>query len=363
MQSTNRAILLTAPTPAAIAVVRLLGPAVDALLAQHFSRPVPPNRAVHGEWRITNQVLDDPVVVRTPAGADVNLHGGPWIVSTFLDHLRHAGFAITEPDLDAFDGPTTLDREVSAALPLARTDLAVQTLIAQPAAWSNLLQSLDNPTTPGHSARTPSEAPPRIRSQAATSSIDQVLADPALHHLLHPPRVAILGPPNVGKSTLANQLFARDRAITADLPGTTRDWVGEPANLDGLVVALVDTPGVRATADPIESAAITASAAQVRAADLVLIVLDAALPLAPQLAALGDHPNVLRIANKSDRPPVWDLATHAHLRTVATIGQGINALRAAIRSHFGIPPTFDPTVPRCWTPRQRDLLVAWAARP
>ncbi|HSI35772.1 MAG TPA: GTPase, partial [Tepidisphaeraceae bacterium] len=149
----------------------------------------------------------------------------------------------------------------------------------------------------------------------------------------------------------------RDRAITADLPGTTRDWVGEPANLDGLIVTLVDTPGVRPTADPIESAAIAASAAQIRAADLVLIVLDATLPLAPQLAVLGDHSSVLRIANKSDRPPAWDLAAHADLQTAATTGQGIDVLRTAIRTHFGIIPAFDPTTPRCWTARQRDTLA------
>ncbi|MEZ0263575.1 MAG: GTPase, partial [Phycisphaerae bacterium] len=149
----------------------------------------------------------------------------------------------------------------------------------------------------------------------------------------------------------------RERVITADLPGTTRDWVGEHANLDGLIVTLVDTPGVRATADPIESAAIAASADQLRAADLVLAVLDATEPLAPQLAILGDYPSALRIANKSDRPPAWDLAAHAGLQTAATTGQGVDALRTAIRSHFGITPNFDPAAPRCWTARQRDTLA------
>ena len=69
------------------------------------------------------------------------------------------------------------------------------------------------------------------------------------------------GAPNVGKSTLANQLFAQQRSITADLPGTTRDWVGEMANIDGLPVMLVDTPGVRETSDAIEREAIERSGA------------------------------------------------------------------------------------------------------
>src|SRR6185503_2714425 len=93
--------------------------------------------------------------------------------------------------------------------------------------------------------------------------------------MLHPPRVAIVGEANVGKSTLANQLFAQERSITADLPGTTRDWVGEVANVDGLPVTLVDTPGVRETADEVEREAIARSGEQVAAADLILLVLDA----------------------------------------------------------------------------------------
>ena len=56
--------------------------------------------------------------------------------------------------------------------------------------------------------------------------------------------VAIVGPPNVGKSTLANRLFGQARSITADQPGTTRDWVGGVADIVGLAVTLVDTPGV-----------------------------------------------------------------------------------------------------------------------
>src|SRR5690606_12064877 len=106
-------------------------------------------------------------------------------------------------------------------------------------------------------------------------------------------------------STLANQLFAQERSITADLPGTTRDWVGEIANLDGLAVMLIDTPGLRMTDDLVEREAIERSGQQVRAADLVVVVLDASVPAAEQLAHRQAHPNALIVVNKCDRA-AWD---------------------------------------------------------
>src|SRR5260370_980944 len=81
-------------------------------------------------------------------------------------------------------------------------------------------------------------------------------------------RRAVAGLPNVGKSTVANQLFAEERSITADVAGTTRDWVGEIANIDGLAVVLVDTPGIREASDPIEKVVIERSDTELRGADL-----------------------------------------------------------------------------------------------
>ena len=131
------------------------------------------------------------------------------------------------------------------------------------------------------------------------------MRDVSLDRLLGLPRVAIAGAANVGKSTLANQLFAQERSITADRAGTTRDWVGDVANVDGLAVMLLDTPGLRATGDPIERTAIARSRPQIEAADLVLLVLDAARPLEPEQRPLLDaFPDALRIANKADRKPL-----------------------------------------------------------
>src|SRR5947209_2511557 len=256
MSDSNRATLLTAPGAAAIAVVRLTGPLTQTFLQRHFSKPVAPGRCIHGTLREGDRIIDDPVVVLLPdqRGADINLHGGTWVVKSALDLAHDHGFAVAEatsiplPE-EATDGQTQIETEVLSHLPQARTELAVRALLAQPAAWDHLLKQIHDRT---------------IKAE----ELDAIVRDRSMHHLLHPPRVAIIGAPNVGKSTLANQLFAQERSITADLPGTTRDWVGEIANIDGLPVLLVDTPGLRSTQDQIELEAIERSRGQIERAEL-----------------------------------------------------------------------------------------------
>ena len=342
--SSGRAILLTPPGAAAIAVVRLAGPGVAAFLNDHFAGKPAEGRCVHGNITDGDRIIDDAVVVAalSEGFADISMHGGPWVVRSMLELAGRCGFEVMETmPLEDIDAPTLLEREVLAHLPLARTELALRTLLAQPHAWRALLAD------DAHRA----------------GRIASILGDRSLHWLLHPPRVAIIGTANVGKSTLANQLFAQERSITADLPGTTRDWVGEIANLDGLAVMLIDTPGQRQSDDPIERLSIERSGRQIAAADLVVLVLDPTQPLAPEQYHLLDaHPASLRILNKSDRPPLWGNFTIGAIPTVATTGQGVEQLRAAIRRHFDCE-AIEPDSPRWWTPRQQRLLTEAAADP
>jgi tRNA modification GTPase len=187
--------------------------------------------------------------------------------------------------------------------------------------------------------------------------IEAVLKDQSLHWLLHPPRVAIVGAANVGKSTLANRLFAQERSITADVPGTTRDWVGELANLDGLAVQLVDTPGIRQTTDSIEREAIERAGTQIGRADLLVLVLDASCALEPEQAALmARFPDALRVVNKVDTKHAWEIGSIDAIHTIATTGQGVAELMQRVRAHFGCD-NLDPNRARCWTERQRELLL------
>jgi tRNA modification GTPase len=345
--TTDRAIVLTPPGVAAIAVVRLVGPGVAAWLDRHFSRAdrLTAGRCVHGELRDdAGEVIDDPLVFFDPDRhvADLSLHGGVWVVHATLELARRGGFVVAAGparpesvplDPAAVDADDPLEREMLEHLPAARTELALRTLLAQPAAWGSLL------------ARSPS--PDELRT---------ILADRSLEHLLRLPTVAIVGEPNVGKSTLANRLFEQQRSIEADLPGTTRDWVGEVADLDGLAVLLVDTPGQRPTDDAIEHAAIRRSHAVIGAADLVVVVLDASRPMSAESSQLLDrHRSAVVVLNKFDRLSRAARFPGEAIATVASRGEGIDALRRAIRTRFGCD-AIDPSRPRTWTSRQRECL-------
>ncbi len=375
-----RAMLLTAPGAAAIAVVRIDGPGVVSFLRAHFTRSPVINKPIHGDLRDGDRVIDDPVVaLLSETQADVCLHGGAWVIHAFLQLAERAGFAIINPAAGplpalAIEGETEIDREVAAYLPMARTELALRVLLAQPAAWNQPPspqrgegggegRNVQSQTTSDRASRSGNDSANPPHSTPSASPLTQplpsgergrILADRALFWLLHPPRVAIIGTANVGKSTLANQLFARERVITADRPGTTRDWVGEIADINGLAVMLVDTPGVRETSDALERQAIALSQPVVEQADLVIVVLDPTQPMNPEQSGLLERfPDAIKVTNKSDR---GSLPIEGAIQTVAVSGRGIDELRHRIAAHFNCDE-IEINRPRIWTERQRKELA------
>ena len=118
-------------------------------------------------------------------------------------------------------------------------------------------------------------------------------------------RAAIVGRPNVGKSSLLNQLLGHDRAIVSPIPGTTRDTIEETANIRGLPVVFIDTAGLREARDEIEREGIRRSRESLAAAELILHVLDASEPLTAAdenyLAEFAGKKRIL-VRNKTDLP-------------------------------------------------------------
>jgi tRNA modification GTPase len=153
--------------------------------------------------------------------------------------------------------------------------------------------------------------------------------------------MAIVGRPNVGKSSLFNRLVERDRAIVTATPGTTRDLVSETVAIGGIPVKLTDTAGVRRALDEAESIGVRKSMEALADADLVLVVLDSSRPAAPEdrelLRRVNGRPAIL-VQNKSDissaefLPPASELAC---VQTSAITGEGIPELRSAILRHVG----------------------------
>jgi tRNA modification GTPase len=152
--------------------------------------------------------------------------------------------------------------------------------------------------------------------------------------------LAIVGRPNVGKSSLFNRLAERERAIVTATPGTTRDLVSETVALGGIPLRLVDTAGIRRALDEAESIGIRKSMEALADADLVLVVLDASQPVSAEdrelLAQVEERPAIL-VENKADLSS-GQLPVASKLPRVATsalTGQGIAELREEILRHIG----------------------------
>jgi len=148
--------------------------------------------------------------------------------------------------------------------------------------------------------------------------------------------LAIVGRPNVGKSSVFNRLLNEERAIVTPIPGTTRDLVAETANLGGIPVRLVDTAGVREALDEVEKLGVERTFSAIADSDLRLMVVDASEPWTDEDAALLEKlrplGSLLVALNKSDLPPqVIDLEAELTIvRTSALTGQGIHDLKEKI---------------------------------
>jgi tRNA modification GTPase len=147
--------------------------------------------------------------------------------------------------------------------------------------------------------------------------------------------VAVVGRPNVGKSSLFNRLVERERAIVTATPGTTRDLVTETVALGGIPIKLVDTAGIRHSTDEAESIGIRKSREALSEADLVLVVLDSTREISSEdseLLQAGSARHALAVANKSDLAPAANLQLDGIrvFKTSAVTGAGIDSLRQAI---------------------------------
>jgi len=140
-------------------------------------------------------------------------------------------------------------------------------------------------------------------------------------------QLAIVGRPNVGKSSLFNRLLEQDRAIVTDKPGTTRDSISETAAIEGIPVKLVDTAGIRESTDEVESLGIGRSYQAMADADVTLVVIDGSAPMTDEDQRIVSRVSgrMVLAANKSD---LGSMA--AGIAVSALTGQGIEELRRAI---------------------------------
>jgi tRNA modification GTPase len=179
------------------------------------------------------------------------------------------------------------------------------------------------------------------RIAAVRAPLEQLSASFAYGKIVHEGlTLAIVGRPNVGKSSLFNRLVERERAIVTATPGTTRDLVSETVAIGGIPVKLVDTAGIRKALDEVESIGIQKSMEALADADLVLVVLDASQPETAEDAELlrqAAARALIVVRNKIDLgvSGQWSAASGQNACTSAATGEGIVELRGEILRHIG----------------------------
>lgn len=306
--------------PAAIAIIDLIAESPDHLDAALTALDLAP--LAIGAVSLVNMWGIDHGLAQRPGQSLVQLtpHGGPAVIREIAATLIRRGVRPLRDDGDASlsdrllaaeraypEARSPVDALALHCLTTAASPLATRLLLAQHERWR------------GHD---PLAAP--LNESTSTAQHDR-----ALRHLLVPPVVLGIGPPNIGKSSLFNAMAGREVSIVADIPGTTRDHVGVLLRCDGLVIRAIDSPGFRETSDPIEAQAIRTSREAAANADLILLFADATAP-ETDLAPLGlAHIPALRVWLRSDlgAPAAsFDVRTHAHA------GTGLDQLARAIRT-------------------------------
>jgi len=361
----------TAPGEAGIAIVRMSGPKAEAILKRVFapkkrsSGPLESHRLCLGTLHDNEHDIDEcmAVLMRAPNSytredvAELQLHGGSYTVSACMRALTEAGARPAEP------GEFTMRAFLNGRIDLSQAESVMQLIGAsgERAARSALRQ------LQGGVSRYISEARDRVlrvlaQTEAAIDFPEEVDQQTDMDSLAETCRsiagaledaaretgaravtegisVTVLGPPNVGKSTLLNCLLGEDRAIVTSVPGTTRDVISGEVSLDGYRVILNDTAGLRDTEDPVEKLGIDRSLKSARTADLILWLSQAGQDPPEPLpdGAIRENVPVLRVLTKADLAGKDINVPPGAVAVSAKTAYGIDALKKAITARFTAP--------------------------
>ena len=302
VQGETIAAIATPPGPGGIGIVRLSGAGVASLAARLLGRPPRPRHAHYCAFTdATGAVLDRGLLLHFPAphsftGEDVlelQVHGSPVMLRCLLERCIALGARHARPG--EFSERAFLNGKIDLAQAEAIADLIAS---GSEAAARAAVRSLEGDFSRQVHALAEGVVRLRVWIEAAIDFPEEevdFLAEPAVLgdlerlrdqlddilaasrrgvRLLDGLHVVIIGRPNAGKSSLLNRLAASERAIVTEIPGTTRDVLRETIHLDGIALTLVDTAGLRESADPIEMEGMRRARAELERADLAVLVSD-----------------------------------------------------------------------------------------
>ena len=363
LSSDTIAAIATPLGEGAIAMIRVSGPDSFHLMSRIFKpagtlQSLIPRRATYGEIRDGSEVLDQVLVTLFPAPAsfsgedmaEITCHGGILLTARILETVLRYGArpadagefsqrAFFNGKIDLTQAEAIMDiirARTPPALRAAALQLsgrlgneilhlrdAVLETVAHLEAWIDFPEEGIDPASGRVLVAKIKIALERTKNLLSTADEGRVLREGI--------RVAIVGLPNAGKSSLLNRLLGMDRAIVSEIPGTTRDTIEESACLRGILFRLTDTAGLRETADPVEREGVARSGRAMESADLILRVFDAQDEKPPERLTERE----ILVANKSD---LFPKATNQHLDAISVsslTGEGFEALLDAMTDAGG----------------------------
>jgi tRNA modification GTPase len=362
----------SAPGRGAVGVIRVSGPAVPRIAQEILGALPAPRRARVARFLGTQGVLDEGLALYFPAPAsytgehvlELQGHGGTLVLDLVLQRLLELGCRMARPgefsERAFLNGKMDIAQaEAVADLIDAGTEAAARAAVrSMRGEFSARIEALQGEITglrklveaaidfPDEELDFLPQSALRAHLDTLFALFDAISASARQGALLREGlNVVIAGLPNAGKSSLLNRLVGDEVAIVTDQPGTTRDVLRQHLHLDGLPLNLIDTAGLRVAADVVEAEGVRRARSELKLADRVLYVLDAATADAQtqgggaQLEQLPRGVPVTLVLNKIDltaHPPhIDDSLTPPRIYLSAKTGAGIELLRAHLKSSAG----------------------------
>lgn len=365
----TRCHLLTPAGAGAIAVIRIAGPRALEILSESF-RPAATSGGTarpawdqlrYGEWMCNSEVLDDVIACSSnefdgPPFVDINMHGGVRIMEALLADLASRGIPLAEPEESlrrAWPVACEVEADILAALSTCETRRGVEFLCEQGRVLPAFLRNLAE-----QAYAHPDETLHRLSGLRQEALYGRRIVDGV--------RLAVIGPPNAGKSTLANRLLGRPMSVVSNNPGTTLDWVSAATAIHGIPVTLLDLPGMHTGAELEEALALRRAMPVLATADIRLTVLDQSTPFSAAFTHLMDDEQIgapsLLVLNKIDCPPAWRAPRSlrerfsAAVSVSATRGDNLDRLQAQI-AEIVVPAGFDQSKPCLFADRQLGIVA------
>lgn len=362
------AAIATAPGEAGIGIVRISGDKAIEILKQVFKpkknidiMDIPSRRVVYGHAvNEKGEILDEilAIIMRKPYSyttedvVELHCHGGIVPVRKIMEEVLRCGADVAEP------GEFTKRAFMNGRIDLAQAEAVIDVITSKTETGLNaainqlegelskeVKSIMDKLLSMLAHIEASIDFPEHDVEEITVSSIKSLLEEAkasaaALVDSFDEGKIirdglstAIIGRPNVGKSSLLNVLLKENRAIVTEVPGTTRDIIEEYLNIGGVLIRLIDTAGIRETEDIVERIGVERTKAAISNSDLVILVLDASCELLPEdneIIGLIKSKKIIAVLNKTD------LGLNINRKYLNELFGEANVIEMSVKNRFGI---------------------------